>query len=396
MFRRSLHVLLFVASILAASERQASSAVIWLAAEDPMTVKQFAIGSSVDYMNLFSNTNDWTTTSRYVRVLKIYNQFAMAPPEMQRTVYQWAKQNGVSLALEDGILPTASPQDCGWGVEGYSGQTAWNIARMQSLGATISFLAMDQPLYHGVQANGPNTCNHTVEQIAQQAASRAVQLKALFPGLQIGDIEPVPWTDDIPKFLDLFEQYAGFPMDFFHAEILQVDGWQETLHELRFELDRRNVDYGVLYNGSWKDCDIGGSLAWTAAAIALFRQVESDPTIAPQTAVFQTWNKCPENLLPETRPGTLTNVVLTYLQEFEIPSTPFVFPPPSQENFESTSVDEPNSIFGAAFLLFAILFRVGPELWRRLRLLIMRVEALHHRSPDVCPGSFEVLERHPS
>jgi len=185
---------------------------------------------------------------------------------------------------------------------------------------------------------------------AAARAARARELKRLFPNLKIGDIEPIPWTNNIPKFLDYYKLYAGFPLDFFHAEILQFDGWQESLRSLRHELDERGIEYGVLYNGSWKDCLSGGNLAWTSAAIDLFRQVEVDPTIAPDTAVFQTWNKCPTHLLPETTPGTLTNVVYTYLNEFGNRSNDPPVVPPHVDQIPTTNVSEPGSWTFAGFL----------------------------------------------
>jgi hypothetical protein len=54
---------------------------------------------------------------------------------------------------------------------------------------------------------------------------------------------------------------------------------------------------------------------WSRNTISHFAKVETENGVRPDHAAIGTWIKYPTHVLPENQPGTLTNVVLQYIQK---------------------------------------------------------------------------------
>jgi len=46
-----------------------------------------------------------------------------------------------------------------------------------------------------------------------------------------------------------------------------------------------------------------------------YRRIEFGLGVHPDHAVFETWVRYPHRVLPESEPGTLTNLILQYVQD---------------------------------------------------------------------------------
>jgi hypothetical protein len=87
-------------------------------------------------------------------------------------------------------------------------------------------------------------------------------------------------------------------------------------------LKARGIPLGIIYDAAakgqegWFDpknvqnSDIG----WVQNAVKHYTEVESGLGIHPDHAVFATWVRYPTRVLPESQPGTFTNLVFRYLQ----------------------------------------------------------------------------------
>ncbi len=90
----------------------------------------------------------------------------------------------------------------------------------------------------------------------------------------------------------------------------------QNLAPLAKALKQRHVPLGVIY-----DADGANSYKnsrdedWSRNAISHFAEVESKVGVHPDHAVIETWVKHPTRMLPESEPGTLTNVVLQYIRQ---------------------------------------------------------------------------------
>ena len=84
------------------------------------------------------------------------------------------------------------------------------------------------------------------------------------------------------------------------------------LPALKRKLGAEHIEYSLIYDGGG-DGRTQTDEIWTETAARRFRAVEADPQMAPEQAVIQTWVRWPASMLPETQPGTLTNLLLQYL-----------------------------------------------------------------------------------
>ena len=295
----------------------AGAAEVWLAGVDPFIRNVLAPGSTSDYPDLFHVHAPWPQAAREVAVFKTSTQYlANAPEGEMRRMIQDLRRRHIALGFEALMLPQGGK--CGSGGEGYSypGAIAEAAGRVKRLGGNLIYAAMDDPLWFAHLADGPNTCHSSIEEVARQIAVNVRALRAVFPAIRIGDIEPVAnagappdWIDEILQFAAAYRAAAGIPLDFVHADVDWHGDWPEALPMLARRLRADGVRFGVIYDGDEQDDkDIG----WTTHAEQRFTAVEGELGLEPDTAILQTWMRRPQRLLPEWTAGTMTNLVVRY------------------------------------------------------------------------------------
>ena len=77
-------------------------------------------------------------------------------------------------------------------------------------------------------------------------------------------------------------------------------------------LPEQNKQLGIIYNGTGTDV---GVTAWLNHAVLNFETVEGYLEILPDRAIFMSWDKFPQQLLPETTPNTMTWLINRYALE---------------------------------------------------------------------------------
>jgi hypothetical protein len=115
------------------------------------------------------------------------------------------------------------------------------------------------------------------------------------------------WLGAYLDFATKFQQQTGERLSFMQADIIWYDNWRPQLVEWRRRLHEAGISYGVIFDGSSID---KSDLQWTTHAIERFRTVTGSPDTLPDDMVFQTWHSYPTHFLPDSRPGTLTSVVV--------------------------------------------------------------------------------------
>jgi hypothetical protein len=184
------------------------------------------------------------------------------------------------------------------------------------MGGELRYAAMDEPLWFGHHYTGAGSCQDSIQAVAEQVAQTAKALRAVFPEIQIGDIEPVAvrgapadWNDEILAFAEAYHAATGTALAFFHADIDWHCDWRFALADLRPPLRQAGMRFGVIYDGDPQD---DTDIAWTRHAEERFEAVEADDALRPDDAILQTWMLHPTHMLPEDQPGTMTNLVLRY------------------------------------------------------------------------------------
>jgi hypothetical protein len=296
----------------------AAAPQIWLSGVDPF-VRQAMKADASDYDELFRPNAPWRVAATHVGVFKTSTQWILnGPDEALTRMFKDLRERGIALAVE-GLMLTPENDRCGRGgrVEGYSapGTIRRAAERIRALGGDLSYIAMDEPLWFGHSYRGPEACQSSLQFLARDIAGTVRDVKAIFPNVQIGDIEPLPqrsqadWVGTIMQWAAEFEVSVGTPLAFFHADVDWVQNWDADVSRLARELASRGVKFGIIYNSSPIDPD---DETWTRNSEIHFDTIEGRLGIIPGHAILQTWMVHPVRMLPESRPGTMTYLVNRY------------------------------------------------------------------------------------
>ena len=302
----------------------ANAGQVWLAGIDSVVAadrqrvgmtKPTDPGASNDFMELFQPESPWKKASSEIQIFKVSTQFLhRSTDEQLATVIRDLRRRHIALGLAAEIMATNA--QCGNGVPGYTTKAVIQTAadRVSKLGGTIDYVAFDSPMAFGHFniLNKESACHYSTEELVRNIAPQIKILKDAFPAIKFGDVEPVNnhtvgWLATYLDFARQFQQQTGERLAFMQADIIWYDNWQPQLVQWRKALHDANISYGVIFDGSGID---KSDLAWANHAIERYRTVTANPAIKPDDAVFQTWHSYPTRFLPETRPGTLTSVVV--------------------------------------------------------------------------------------
>jgi hypothetical protein len=266
---------------------------------------------SVDYLRLFDTNADWQQVSKWVSVFKIYHFFLTTAKESElRSLFDFLARHGIKLALEERVLTDDGDcKDDG----GKSAQAA--VARLHQLGAHLTYLAMDEPLFHW---RGKQSCHASVDRIASNIAITIDSVRKFYPDIHVGVIEPIgQWNGserlipDALAFADAFETTTGMQLAFFHADVGWNTNWLPILLQTSEHLRRKRIHFGVIYNGASGD---NTDEAWAEDTIDHFKTFEDANGGAPDAAIFQSWSPYPTHVLGEDNPYSITGLVRSYLE----------------------------------------------------------------------------------
>ena len=308
---RTLVILALV--ILGGSSIGSANAVeIWLSGNDPVAKPN----SGTDFQALFSADARWSKAASKIQVFKVSTQLVMSGSDaLLSRMFADLKRRNIGLAVEALIL-SEGPNQCGRGFEGYSASRTMQVMaeRIRKLGGDLRYVAMDEPLWYGHHYDKKNACQSSYEDLARDVAQKVVMLRAVFPDVKIGDIEPLgssgDWTNEIIQWAQAYRAAVGQPLSFVDADInWSGPAWHQQLTAMAKGLRGIGVALAITYNGDGSDKT---GLQWTEHAEQRFNAVESDPLTKPDIAVLQTWMPQPAHFLPEDEPGTLCWLVNRY------------------------------------------------------------------------------------
>jgi hypothetical protein len=233
---------IFAAWLALVTSQHSLAAEVWLSGVSPSVRQKMFQESESDYFELFKPDAAWSKSAQYVKAFMINGGllFRQSDDEV-KAVFADLKRRHIALAIEMGLLsgkgPDAKVQECGVGVEGFGApDTAKVIAnRIQRNGGELAFVAMDEPLWYGHHFKGKNGCQWPMEKVAHDMVLRIADLRAQFPNVQIGDVEPVgtaqppDWVAEIAQWTQVYRQVVGENLSFFHADVVWTGPWQQQL-----------------------------------------------------------------------------------------------------------------------------------------------------------------------
>ncbi|MEW6438575.1 MAG: carboxypeptidase-like regulatory domain-containing protein [Pseudomonadota bacterium] len=256
----------------------------------------------------------WPTVAAHARVAKLSaGNIENTRAADLKVVIDEVRRRHMALALEIGPLvrtPQCAPPTESYG---HAGETEAILQRIRSAGGMLDYVAMDEPFYYGHV--DPGGCRLPSAEIARQVAASIAAMRKIFPKLKVGDIEVVDadrgraaalaqWADDI-------RAATGEPLAFLHTDVAWSELAIRNLPPLAVALHQRQVPFGIIYDG---DADVSSDAEWARSALDHIAEIETVLGLRPDAAIFQIWTRYPTHVLPETTPGTLTNLALAYLR----------------------------------------------------------------------------------
>ena len=187
--------------------------------------------------------------------------------------------------------------------------------RIRAAGGTLQVIALDEPWYFGHVYSGPNACNLSVEEVARGVADFVAAVRAEFPWVIVGDIEPSPQpvsVSGLTEWMDAYASAVGEPMAFLH---LDLDWSQTTWSDLALAVEgaggAKGIPVGIIYTGGAAPADE----QWIrlAGQRVLDHEVRDGGT--PDHVIFQSWNDHPDFVLPEAGEYTFTGFVNQYFDD---------------------------------------------------------------------------------
>ncbi|MGE0420386.1 MAG: hypothetical protein AB7O80_26570, partial [Acetobacteraceae bacterium] len=287
---------------------------------DPIARSRLFPSLPSDFPDLFAPDAPWDRAARMVRAFQIGPHYAsVAPEEDLARVLAGLRQRGIALVVAGLML--SGDGTCGRGHEGYAAprQMRFIAERIKRLGGEIRYLNMDEPVWFGHwqsrPIHGAPACRTPLPDLAQEVAAKVAQVRAVFPHAIIGQSEPVGvpdvpgWIETLKVWTRLYRQATGEDLGFFLADVTWRGAWTHDLRALAAFLRTAGIRYGVHYNGNGPD---RSDAAWADRVEARYEEIESDPGLRPDFGVLGTWAFNPTRWLPETRPDTLTNLLLRH------------------------------------------------------------------------------------
>jgi hypothetical protein len=276
----------------------------------PATVWFAPNGGTPDLIALFSEAQRWAKARGQVDVVK----FGPGQVEMAKTpsangfaalqqvdAFRKLQQWGIAIAIE---APAVKEWDCsGRGntrdprVRGDAKTaTLTYIKNVYTAGASVKFIAMDEPMVSGLGA-----CHDSIEEAAGNTAGYAKGLLSdsniptWAPGLAVGDIEAYPskTVGQIEQWVSTLEK-DGFQPAFFHLDVdvhdVEIRGpklsFAADMQALKAFFHARGIPFGIVF---WSGYDPENSdLSYYNHVIAWAKRVHA-AIGAPDQSIFQSW-----------------------------------------------------------------------------------------------------------
>jgi hypothetical protein len=299
---------------------------------------------TIDYVRLFEQPGEWPHARQLFSVFKFYQQHTQMPPpavvgpnsyaalagaDAFRTLQRWGKK----IAIEE---PTVKDYYCTSDDSGMNASIADTVASVEAVeraGASVSYLAMDEPFASGRAAicGGP-----ALEPTADRVAIYVGGVRAARSSVQIGLIEAYPFSDEpaMETILDLLRARNAMPA-FLHVDIDLSAASQAGLdvstdmRQLKAACAAAGVKFGIIVWGSNGDAD---ALYARDAGRLVNAIAQAFPSAAdvPDHIVIQSWavsgsgaSITPTNL-PESRAYTHTNLLWSFYRRLSGETGPSV------------------------------------------------------------------------
>ncbi len=290
---------------------------IWFAPNTPGPVSHGA----ADWRDVFLPGAPWQVAASHTALLIAGpGYFNQASDAELRTANDFLLRHNAAFGVGIMGIERVRGEHCGT-TEGYSwpGETEQMAARLRRLGIVVRHVEPDEALWFGHFDREPGTCGLPVAELVKRVAQSVNGFLQYFPDAEVGEVEPIPGETDAPGWRDAVTQYRsmlqtaiGRPVAYLNVDVDWTrPDWPDAVRDVAAFARGAGLRFGIIYNGDGLDLS---EQAWMAHARANIDRIEGEMDIVPDTAIFSSWNRFPDRILPETSPNAHSNLILSYLQ----------------------------------------------------------------------------------
>ena len=280
-----------------------------------------------DFWEMFRPGAQWDTLRARMDVFSIHVNALTARTDtaLIRSATSSLKSAGVMIAFECGGLRPFSGCDSLAG-ERHAQLELGAIARWSSRGGSVDCISMDSPINTMILGGDPSgTCDWTVSRAAHEMVDYMKAVRAVYPSVTFGLVEPVPWYSvgtfpshpgnnygDLLLTLDTVlavvaqrgEQLAIFHSDspYEYSDNPQTQGWKKLV-ALEQWLHAHGIRHGRI-NNSQEGGFTSDSLFWLRTLASHTKFIAEGG--APDEVEIWCWYAHPAVNEPETQPYTFT------------------------------------------------------------------------------------------
>lgn len=289
---------------------EASSPTIWFGAEPPIPLGSAnPRGGALDYADFLASDQQWQRAAGVISVVEINAAWIekVAKPDQLRKAVHVLGAHQIKLALElNGLISSLACSGNGFA----NRDPLIPVRKLLAAGGTVDYVVLNEPYAWASRANGPGACHWTPQQVAEHLKPFLANLRALVPGVKIGDVEPL-WKDsdasEFASWTDTYEKATGSKLDFFQMDFdFTRSDWVQAGLTVQKAMQARGIPFGMHYFGNRSD---GSDHQWLATAFAR-SQAFAEAGGHPDQIILQSWHPIPRHILPESDSDSFMGLVL--------------------------------------------------------------------------------------
>ncbi len=275
------------------------------------------------FRQLFEQPDAWKETRAHTDVLFITDlnlQRHFTDDELRKW-FGMMKEWKLKLAMEVGAVKPWGPT----GEKCFNAERK-NWERLQSLGANLYAIAMDEPLVCAREQ-----IHQSDAYAMQETASYITLVRQHFPDMLVGDIEAYPsftleehrrWIDGLQQQLAEKKvrglDFYRLDVDWLRFNVQQKGSWKEV-RQLELFCRQKKLPFSLIYWASGYPSMQKRGFADDSTWYTSIMQQGYDYAAVdgrPDQIVIESWVSAPSQCLPETASWTFTRSVLDFVKKF--------------------------------------------------------------------------------
>jgi hypothetical protein len=272
-----------------------------------------------DWLGLYQKGAPWPKGMNKVGVMALEPGWVDTASDADLyAVLAFVKLHNMKLDMDVQAVARPANGSCG-SVEGYSGvaDMPYAVNILKKHGARLDLIHIDEPVWFGHYDPDAGACRFSIPDLITQTALVVNSVIAIYPEVQVVEIEPLPavtvnpdWRESMTQFRIGLEPLIGRTIRYIQLDVNWDDpSWQDAMSQMNLYLHEQNMDLGIIYNGAGSS---NTDASWIARAVTNFETVEGVLGIVPAQAIFTSWDPNPLYDLPETASTAQTWLINRY------------------------------------------------------------------------------------